>query len=631
MRTIRFGARLAAGCLIVWGGVSTAQSADAPRPEDMLKYRPRQEGVQVSTPTGAELGSCRVELVNGPGAASGWELRDGRGQTLRKFVASKGAKAPIDVFAYYLDGQEVYRDIDTNGKGKVDQFRWLGAGGMRWGVDVTGDGHIDGWRQISAEEVSQEILRALATRNLNRLQALTPNEQELKELGLPAAEITRIRESVAKIPARVQETLAKLTQLNDSARWLHLETPAPQCIPAETVGSKYDVIRYRSGTIVYEVNGNADFLQTGELIQVGRASWRLVGAPTPGHSAEVLPSGGGGITIPDDIKPLIDKLSEIDKNAPKTAEAAAVVKYNFQRADVLSQIAAKVKPEEAEQWLRQVADCYSAAAQGSGPGDTVAYQRLVELRDRVAKAQPGKPLAGYITYREMSAEYALKLAKTDQGGEALSKIQEGWRERLKQFVEQYQTAEDAPDALLQLGMISEFVNKETEAKNYYEMLARNYASHPLAPKAQGALRRLNSDGQVMQLAGPALGTGQTFDLARARGKVVVVYYWASWNQQCAADFFKLKTLVNTHGSKGLEVVCVNLDNNAADAMAYLQRTPTPGTHLHQAPGGLDSPLAVQYGVMVLPNLFLVGRDGKVVSHTVQMSGLEDEIKKLMEK
>ena len=46
---------------------------------------------------------------------------------------------------------------------------------------------------------------------------------------------------------------------------------------------------------------------------------------------------------------------------------------------------------------------------------------------------------------------------------------------------------------------------------------------------------------------------------------------------------------------------------------------------------LESPLAVQYGVMVLPNLFLVGRDGKVVSHTVQMSGLEDEIKKLMEK
>src|SRR5262249_55403842 len=207
------------------------------------------------------------------------------------------------------------------------------------GVDVNEDGQIDGWRQISAEEVSQEILRALATRNLARLTALTPNEQELKELGLPAAEIARIRESVAKIPAKAQETLAKLGQLNDTARWLHLETPAPQCIPAETVGSKYDLIRYRSGTIVYEANGNADFLQTGELLQVGRASWRLVSAPIPGHLTEIMPSGGGGgqIAINEEIKPLIDKLSEIDKNAPKTTDAASVVRYNLERAAVLEQ------------------------------------------------------------------------------------------------------------------------------------------------------------------------------------------------------------------------------------------------------------------------------------------------------
>ena len=47
------------------------------------------------------------------------------------------------------------------------------------------------------------------------------------------------------------------------------------------------------------------------------------------------------------------------------------------------------------------------------------------------------------------------------------------------------------------------------------------------------------------------------------------------------------------------------------------------------PGALESPYAVNYGIMVLPNLFLIGKDGKVVSRGVQISGLEDEIKKLM--
>ena len=69
---------------------------------------------------------------------------------------------------------------------------------------------------------------------------------------------------------------------------------------------------------------------------------------------------------------------------------------------------------------------------------------------------------------------------------------------------------------------------------------------------------------------------------------------------------------------------------AALAAAPMQKTQAPGIHLYQG-GGLDSPMAVQYGVMVLPNMFLVGKDGKVVSHTVQMTSLEDEIKKLTEK
>ena len=50
--------------------------------------------------------------------------------------------------------------------------------------------------------------------------------------------------------------------------------------------------------------------------------------------------------------------------------------------------------------------------------------------------------------------------------------------------------------------------------------------------------------------------------------------------------------------------------------------------LYQA-GALESPLAVKYGILVLPNLFLVGKDGKVVSRSVQIGGLEDEVKKLL--
>ena len=110
---------------------------------------------------------------------------------------------------------------------------------MRWGVDVNGDGVIDGWRQISAEEVSQEILRAVATKNIARLQALVIQENELKTLELPAGEVTRIHESIAKIPTQFRETIAK-ANITTQTTWGHFEASPPQCIPADAIGGKYD-------------------------------------------------------------------------------------------------------------------------------------------------------------------------------------------------------------------------------------------------------------------------------------------------------------------------------------------------------------------------------------------------------
>src|SRR5262249_5993736 len=151
--------------------------------------------------------------------------------------------------------------------------------------------------------------------------------------------------------------------------------------------------------------------------------------------------------------------------------------------------------------------------------------------------------------------------------------------------------------------------KETEAKKWYEQFVANFSSHPLAAKIQGALRRLDLEGKPLELSSPTL-SGGTFDISQLRGKVVVVYYWWSWKDECAGDFAKLKLLLNAYGSKGLELVCVNLDNTAAEANAFLKRSPSPGVQLFQ-PGGLESPLAKRYGIMFLPNFFLVGKDGNV--------------------
>src|SRR5581483_933447 len=117
---------------------------------------------------------------------SGWVLKDESDNLLRKFFDSND-DGRVDVWSYYKDGAEVYSEIDTTYTGKPDQYRWLNAGGMKWGVDETKEGRIKYWKAISPEEVSQELLQALIAHDQARFQALVVSETEIKALGLAAA------------------------------------------------------------------------------------------------------------------------------------------------------------------------------------------------------------------------------------------------------------------------------------------------------------------------------------------------------------------------------------------------------------------------------------------------------------
>jgi hypothetical protein len=282
-----------------------------------------------------------VELVTGKRGGSGWLVRDPQGRPVRRFFDSNGDKK-IDIWSYYHEGVEVYREIDSSFHGKPDQFRWLNAGGMKWGIDSNGDLKIDTWKLISAEEVSQEIVQALISRDFARLQPLFITEAELKALELPAAEVTRIHELRKQASAKFQNTVGKLTHLTEKTRWVHLETGAPQCLPADTAGTKQDLITYRRASILCETNGKHDWLQTGELIQVGLA-WRIIDAPSVGDGVgEDAPSGNDPA-----LQALLSQLGTLDAHPPSGSDIGAganpeLVTYNLKRADLLEQIVAKV-------------------------------------------------------------------------------------------------------------------------------------------------------------------------------------------------------------------------------------------------------------------------------------------------
>src|SRR5438477_11902962 len=132
MAKARMGLRLAATLLVSCSSAGLALAA-LPSPSQLLGLQPKNPGAAYSTPSPQEVDACKVELLTGAKTgSSGFLLRDPRGLPLRRFFDTDGDRQ-IDVWSYYQDGVEVYREIDSNLNKKADQFRWLNAGGMKWG------------------------------------------------------------------------------------------------------------------------------------------------------------------------------------------------------------------------------------------------------------------------------------------------------------------------------------------------------------------------------------------------------------------------------------------------------------------------------------------------------------------
>src|SRR5262249_34081850 len=159
-------------------------------------------------------------------------------------------------------------------------------------------------------------------------------------------------------------------------------------------------------------------------------------------SPEAIGGAGtpAGISDPE-LQKRLEALSAHDKNTPaSSAPNAEIIAYNLKRAELIRAVMDKTKADEQEQWVRQLADCLSAAYQA---GEQKALAQLTQLKEQTVKSSAGTPLAAYLTYREMWAEFAPKLSNPKDD---FAKVQDQWFERLTKFVQSYPNAEDAADA-----------------------------------------------------------------------------------------------------------------------------------------------------------------------------------------
>lgn len=607
--------------------------AATPSAEQALKLAPVQSGVDYDRPSPADAAKCKISAKKFDGHV-GWIVTSPDGLLLRRFVDTNDDNV-VDQWSYYKDGLEVYRDIDATNNGKADQYRWFNTAGSRWALDANEDGAIDAWKSISAEETTAEAVAAIAARDASRFARLLLTPAELKSLGIGKTREENIREKLSKAPADFKAMAARQKAVARDSGWTQFSAGRPGIVPAGTDGSTKDVRVYENVVAIVENGGKNGQVQIGTLVQVGDV-WRMIDTPqivgdaqanmgsgfffqTAMHRNEASAEGTSDVS-----QKLLADLETLDREVANAATPDEQAQLTNRRADLLEQIATAAKTaDERAMWLRQLADMISAAVQSGTCPD--GAERLKTLFEKLQKSDADKSLAGYVKFRQLTAAYvtSMQAPKADY-----SKIQSEWLKTLEQYIKDYPASADAAEAMLQLAISQEFTGQEDDAKTWYARIVKEFPESAAAKKAAGAQTRIDSVGKPIAVSGKT-PAGSVVDLAKYRGKPVLIQYWATWSSPAKADMATLKEVWSKYG-RSFAIIGVSLDNEVKDLNAYLAEHPLPWPQIYE-PGGLDSRPANVLGILTVPTMILVDAQGKVVDRNLAIGDVETEVKKLVGK
>ena len=105
--------------------------------------------------------------------------------------------------------------------------------------------------------------------------------------------------------------------------------------------------------------------------------------------------------------------------------------------------------------------------------------------------------------------------------------------------------------------------------------------------------------------------GRRVSLSDFRDRVVLLDFWATWCAPCRASMPRVERLHQRFGSRGLQVIGVNIQGKSDEVLEYIDDGGYSFLFLFDG-GNWRSNISRAYGVTSIPRSYLIDRHGQIV-------------------
>ena len=185
------------------------------------------------------------------------------------------------------------------------------------------------------------------------------------------------------------------------------------------------------------------------------------------------------------------------------------------------------------------------------------------------------------------------------------------RKTILDFTKRYKDTKVGLDALVIGLQLADIQGLDTLIKELEDTILKQYPKHPFAQRIRKR-RELSMVGKEFTASLTKLD-GKKLNLPKdLLGKVVVIDFWATWCAPCVRELPHMKELYNKYKPKGVEIVSISLDKDKSRLEKFISQHKITWVQTFTGKGWED-PTARKYNINAIPSIWVIGKDGKVVS------------------